>query len=53
VENLENSEDYLYLDVTITTPKNKVSNYNFPLINWLFEQFPNMFPFLKFLLGLN
>jgi len=36
----------------VTMPKNKPFNFNFPLLNWLFERFPNIFPILRFLLGL-
>ncbi len=36
----------------VTTPKNKAFNYNFPLLNWLLDRFPNSFPILKYLVGL-
>ncbi len=36
----------------VTMPKNKPFNFNFPLLNWLFERFPNMFPILGQLLTL-
>jgi len=36
----------------ITMPKNKPFFYNFPLLNWLVERFPNAFPALRHLLGL-
>jgi hypothetical protein len=36
----------------ITMPKNKSFIFNFPLLNWLFERFPNAFPMLRYLLGL-
>ena len=36
----------------ITMPKNKAFNFNFNLLSWLFERFPNAFPALRYLLGL-
>ena len=30
----------------------KAFNYNFPLLNWLFERFPNAFPVLRYLVKL-
>jgi hypothetical protein len=38
------------LDVTM--PKNKVYIFNFPLLNWLFERFPYVFPIFRYILGL-
>jgi len=35
----------------VTMPKNKAFNFNFNLLSWLFERFPNAFPILKTLLG--
>jgi hypothetical protein len=35
----------------LTMPKNKPFIFNFPLLNWLFERFPNIFPVLKYLFG--
>ncbi len=32
-------------------PRNNVFNYNFNLLEWLFERFPNAFPILRHLLG--
>jgi len=34
----------------IAVPKNKT--FNFPLLNWFFERFPNAFPLLRYLAGL-
>jgi len=39
-----------YLEVTM--PKNKPFNFNFNLLEWLFERFPNAFPVLRQLLRL-
>ncbi|UCD12994.1 MAG: hypothetical protein JSW60_05355 [Thermoplasmatales archaeon] len=38
--------------LSVTMPKNKAFNFNFDLLDWLFERFPNAFPILKYLLGL-
>jgi glutaredoxin len=42
--------DWTTLEVTM--PKNKPFIQNFPLLNWLFERFPNMFPIIRHLLAL-
>jgi len=39
-----------YLEVTM--PKNKAFNFNYNLLSWLFERFPNAFPILRYMLGL-
>ncbi|EMR75678.1 PQQ-like domain-containing protein, partial [Thermoplasmatales archaeon SCGC AB-540-F20] len=36
----------------VTIPRNKAFNFNFNLLERLFERFPNMFPVLRYLLGL-
>jgi len=36
----------------VTMPKNKVFIFNFPLLNWLLDRFPNAFPMLRYILGL-
>ncbi len=36
----------------VTIPKNKAFIFNFPILNWLFERFPNAFPMLRYILGL-
>ena len=38
--------------LTVTIPRNKPSNFKFNLFGRLFERFPNLFPILKYLLGL-
>jgi len=38
--------------VSKTKPENKPFNFNFPLLSWLFERFPNAFPILRHMLGL-
>ena len=35
----------------VTMPKNKPFYYNFNLLEWLINQFPNAFPILKYILG--
>jgi len=47
LENKENPEDVCYIDVSLSTPKNKASNFNLPLLSWLFERFPHAFPMLR------
>jgi len=36
----------------VTMPRNRAFNFNFDLLEQLFERFPNMFPVLRYLLGL-
>jgi len=50
LENKENSGDICYIDVSLSTPKNKPFNFNFNLLGWLFERFPNAFPILRHLI---
>jgi len=38
--------------IEVTMPKNKPFIFNFPLLNWLFERFPNAFPIFRNMLGL-
>jgi len=47
IVNSENSSDFCTIDVSLATPKNKAFNFNFPLLEWLFERFPNAFPILR------
>ncbi len=42
--------DWATLEVTM--PKSKPFNFNFNLLEWLFERFPNVFPILRHMLGL-
>jgi len=42
--------DWSTLEVTM--PKNKPFNFNYPLLSWLFERFPNAFPILRHVLDL-
>ena len=42
--------DWATLEVIM--PMNKPFNFNFNLIEWLFERFPNAFPILRHMLGL-
>jgi len=39
-------------ELTVTIPRNKSYDYNFKILNWLFERFPNAFPILRQFLGL-
>ena len=51
VVNLEYPTDKCIIQVTLTTPKNKSFIFNFPVLNWLFERFPNAFLILRYVLG--
>ena len=44
-DTLGEESDWATLEVTM--PKNKAFNFNFNLLSWLFERFPNAFPILK------
>ncbi len=46
----ENESDWEELEISM--PKNKAFTFNFNLLSWLFERFPNAFPILRQLLGL-
>ena len=48
IENTEDSSDYEYIDVVLTTPRNKVLQNN--LVLKLLEQFQNMFSLIRHLL---
>ncbi|MCK4364869.1 MAG: PKD domain-containing protein [Thermoplasmatales archaeon] len=39
-------------ELTVTMPRNKAFNFNFNLLEWLFEQFTNAFPVLRHIMGL-
>jgi len=36
--------------ISVSMPRNKAFNFNFNLLSWLFERFPNMFPILRYLI---
>ncbi|UCF12235.1 MAG: PKD domain-containing protein [Thermoplasmatales archaeon] len=36
----------------VSMPRSKSFNFNFPMLNWLLERFPNVFPLLRQILGL-
>ena len=38
--------------LAVSMPFNKAFNFNFNLLEWLFERFPNVFPILRHMLGL-
>ncbi len=46
----ENESDWETLEISM--PKNKATDFNFNLLEWLFERFPNAFPILRHMLGL-
>jgi len=43
----EHGADGPETEYEVTMPKNKPFVFNFPLLNWLFERFPNMFSILR------
>jgi outer membrane protein assembly factor BamB len=48
-----NSRESIWSDPAgISIPKSKSFKFNFPLLNWLLERFPNMFPILRHMLEL-
>jgi len=51
IENKENPDDVCYIDVYLSTPKNKAFNMN-PLFLRFLERHPHMFPILRHMLGL-
>jgi len=44
-------QESTWASLTVTMPKNKVFVFNFSLLNWLFNLFPNAFPILRYLVG--
>ncbi len=47
----ENEAESAWGSLEVTMPKSKVFGFNFYILNWLFERFPNAFPILRYLLG--
>jgi len=52
IVNKENVSDNCTIPVYLQTPKNKPFDFNFNLLCWLFERFPNALPILRYVLGL-
>jgi len=50
--NSDDASDTCSISVSLATPKNKAFNFNLPLLSWLFERFPNMFPILRHVLDI-
>jgi hypothetical protein len=48
----EKGADSPETEYEVTRPKNKVFIFNFPLLNWFFDRFPNVFPIIRYMLGL-
>jgi hypothetical protein len=44
-----NGEESDWGTLEVTVPKNKLFIFNFPLLNWLFENFQNLFPALRYI----
>jgi len=53
IRNSENNSDYDEIPVSLTLPKNKPFNFGANISSWLLEHFPNAFPILKHLIGIN
>jgi hypothetical protein len=51
IVNQDNSSDFCIIDVSLATPKNKPFIHNFPILSWLFERFPHLFPILRQILA--
>jgi hypothetical protein len=47
IMNIENENDYCEVPVSLITPKNKVIQNDFYLLNWLFEHFHLIFQILR------
>ena len=52
IVNSEDSNDYGIIPVSLSTPKTKTLEFNYPTLSWLFNRFPKAFPILRQLLGL-
>lgn len=53
LKNSFNTGSNMVTSEEISIPKNKPFNYNYNLLGWLFEQFPNIFPMLRYILELS
>jgi hypothetical protein len=52
IMNLEYLDDTCTIDVSLATPMNR-QFVNYPILQLIFERFPNAFPLLRYVLGLN
>lgn len=52
IQNCHDIYDVCEIPIHCNFPKNKLPIFNFPILNWLFERFPNTFPILRYMLGL-
>jgi hypothetical protein len=50
--NLDDTTDFCTIDVSLTTPKNNPFTFNYTLLRWLIERFPNAFPIIRYVLEL-
>jgi len=53
IKNKNNPDDFCTLDVSMSVPRNKPFDSQFNFFRWLFENFPNTFPLLRYILGLS
>lgn len=51
IVNKENVNDICMIPVSLTTPKNKVIDFNYDLVIWLFNHFPNISPIFQYFLS--
>ena len=47
IENQDNLTDFSLIPVNLKTPKNKVFNFNYNLLEWLYKRYLNLFPILQ------
>jgi len=50
IENIY-TDDEEYIDVFLSTPKNKSLNFNLPFLGWLINNFQNSFPIMRHIFG--
>jgi len=49
--NKKNSSDFCRISVSLVTPKYNTFIYNFTILDWLFDRFPNAFLMLQYILN--
>lgn len=50
--NTNDPTDFCEIEVSLTTPITKAFNFNQNILNWMFQQFTDIFSLLKYILGL-
>ena len=51
-KNINGSESVWSDPLSVSMPRNKPFDFNFKLLEWLFERFPNAFPILRHMMGM-